>query len=53
MEMKLMVIVSYGGQNGTVNIGGTSSCMFAEDGDTSSLGLHPTLVFASFVHQKH
>ena len=42
METKITVIASYGSRNGTANIGGTSSRTFAEAGDTSSLGPHPT-----------
>jgi hypothetical protein len=34
----------------TMSDGGTSSCRFAGDGDTSFLGLHLTLIFPSYVH---
>src|SRR5205807_1479465 len=50
METKPMLIASSGGKNGTANFGGTSLRTFAEDGDTSSSGLHPTSIFPSFVH---
>src|SRR6266851_8003449 len=46
---KMNMAPLYGGI-GIANGGGTSSCRFAEDGDTSYLGRHPTSVFASFVH---
>ena len=36
--------------DGTTSIGGTNPHMFAEDGETSYLGQHPSWVFTSFVH---
>jgi hypothetical protein len=38
------------GEVGSANAGGTSWCMFANDGGISFLGLYLTWVFASFVH---
>src|SRR6266403_3141554 len=49
-EMKTMTSVPYEGRGGTGNNGGTNSHTFANDGGTSSLGHHPTSVFASSVH---
>ena len=53
MGMKILVVAPYGGLNGTAHVGGTSSLAFAEDGDTSSFGPHPTSVFVSFAHLAH
>ena len=53
MEAKVTAFTSYGGWIGTVNVGGTSSRTFAEDGDTSSLRPHPTSAFVSFAHLAH
>jgi hypothetical protein len=44
-------IVSQGGvQDGTLNIGGLNSRMFAKDGEGSYLGHQPIWVSASFAH---
>ena len=50
---KKVNMVQFGGGTGTGNAGGTSSCKFAEDGDTLYLGQHPTWVFALFAHVAH
>ena len=39
-----------GGVDGSANGGGLNSHMFAEDGETSYLGLHPIRASALFVH---
>ena len=46
-----MVTVSQEGRYGIANYGGTNSHTFANDGETSYLGRHPTWVFASFVQR--
>jgi hypothetical protein len=48
-----MLDVSLGDGDGSAYDGGTSSCTFAEDGDTSYSDRHLTSVFVSFVHMAH
>src|SRR6266851_5692657 len=52
-KTSLVIFGSWRAGNGSSNDGGTSSHMFAEDGDISYLGLHPTLAFACFPHTEH
>jgi hypothetical protein len=49
-SMKMNTAVLSGTVRAHANAGGTSSCKFAEDGDTSYFPQPVTLVFALFVH---
>ena len=50
VKTRISISVWMGEDDGLGNAGGIDSPMFAKDGGTSSLGQHPTLASASFVH---